>query len=82
MLSLERIFAKIKICEWGHTTKIPSSITYSSMVSRDPVRIALTLAGLNDLDILAYSIQNVYLLAKCREKIYTIAGPQFCHRQM
>ena len=58
-------------------TELPSSITYSSVVSRDSVRIALTIAALNDLSILACDIQNAYLSAPCREKIYCIAGPEF-----
>ena len=61
----------------GHTTDPPASITYSSVVSRDSVRIALTVAALNDLDILGCDIQNAYISAQCREKIYCIAGPEF-----
>ena len=37
----------------------------------------LSIAALNKLDILACDIQNAYLTAKCREKIYTIVGPEF-----
>ena len=58
-------------------TELPSSITYSSVVSRDSVRIVLTIAALNDLSILACDIQNAYLSAPCREKIYCVAGPEF-----
>ena len=58
-------------------TKSPTSITYSLVVSCDSVRIALTIAALNGLDILACDIQNVYLTAECIEKIWTIAGPEF-----
>ena len=53
----------------------PASIRYSSIVPRYSVRIALTIASLNDLDILACDIQNAYLTAVCREKIWTRAGP-------
>ena len=60
-----------------HTTTAPESITYSSVVSRYSVRITLTIAALNGLDILAYYIQNSYLTAKCRELIWTTAGPEF-----
>ena len=41
------------------------------------MRIALTIAALNDLKILACDIQNAFLTAKCREKIWTVAGPEF-----
>ena len=46
-------------------------------MSRDSVRIALTIAALNDLKIMACDIQNAYLTADCREKIWTRAGPEF-----
>ena len=61
----------------GHMTASPSSITYSSVVSRDSVRIALTIAALNGLSILGCDIQNAYLTAPCRKKIWTTAGPEF-----
>ena len=58
-------------------TEVPTNLTYSSVVSRDSVRIALTVAALNGVDILACDIQNAYLSAPCRERIWTIAGPEF-----
>ena len=53
----------------GHTTPPTSSITYSSVVSREIVRISFILASLNDLDIFACDIDNAYLNIKCREKL-------------
>ena len=74
----ENFRRKARLVAGGHTTDPPSStITYSSVVSRESVRIALTIAALNGLDILACDIQNAYLNAECREKIYTIAGDEF-----
>ena len=58
-------------------TEALSSITYSSVVYIDSVWIALTAAALNGFDLLACDIQNLYLTSKCREKIWTIAGPEF-----
>ena len=52
----------------GHTTDPPSSITYSSVVSRDSIRIEFTLAALNGVDIRAADIGNSYLNAKCQKK--------------
>jgi len=60
-----------------HTTETPASTTYSSVVSRDSVHIAFMFAALNDLDILAADVGNAYLNADCREKIWTIADPEF-----
>ena len=72
-----KLLSKAQLVAGGHVTELPSSITYSLVVSRDSVRIALTIAALNDLSILACDIQNAYLSAPCREKIYCIAGPEF-----
>ena len=62
-------------------TETPATLTYSSVVSRDSVRIALTLAALNDLQVMSCDIQNAYLTADCREKIWTYAGPEFGSEQ-
>ena len=68
---------KARMVAWGHTTETPAALTYASVVSRDPVLIALLIAALNNLKVLLYNIQNAYLTAECREKIWTIAGPEF-----
>jgi len=64
----------------GHMMESPSSLTYSSVVSRDSVRITLKIAALNGLGILSCDIQNAYFIAPCREKIWTVAGPDFGSR--
>ena len=63
----------------GHKTDTPSSVTYSTVVSRDSVRICLTIAVMNDLEILSGDIENVYLLVPCRERVWLRAGPEFGH---
>ena len=68
---------KARLVALGNRTKTPPTLTYSSVVSRDSVRIALTVAGLNELDILVCDIEGAYLTAKCREKVYIKAGPEF-----
>ena len=73
----ENFRRKAQMVAGGNTTEAPSSITYSSVVSRDSVRIALTIAALNILDVLACDIQDAYLTAHCREKIKTRTGPEF-----
>jgi hypothetical protein len=47
------------------------------VVSRDSVRIILTIAALNDLDILGADVQNAFLSAPCREKVWIRAGKEF-----
>jgi len=68
---------KARLVADGHKTKPPTSITYLSVVSRDSVRIALIIASLNSLHVSACDIVNAYLNAICREKLWTIAGPEF-----
>ena len=52
-------------------------MSYSSVVSRNLVRVTLTIAALNDLDVLACDIQNAYLTADCREQVWVVAGTEF-----
>ena len=54
----------------GHKTETPNSVTYSSVVLRDSVRIILMIAALNELDIEGADIENAYLTAPCREKFW------------
>ena len=61
----ENFRRKARLVGGGHQMVTPASITYLSVVSRDSVRIALTVAALNDLDILTCNIQNAYLTVKC-----------------
>ena len=61
----------------GHTTTAPAGMTYSSVVSGNSMRIALTIAALNDIEVMACDINNAYLTSKFQEKIWTIAGPEF-----
>lgn len=73
----ENFRRKARLVADGHKTDTPSSVTYSSVVSRDSVRICLLLAALNDLNVLSGDIENAYLTAPCREKCWTIVGKEF-----
>ena len=44
-------------------------ITYSSVISRDSVRLAFIIAALNGLDIMSCDLENAYLNATNHEKI-------------
>ena len=67
---------KARFVAGGHMTDTPSSITYSSVVSRESVKIAFLIAALNDLDIMSCDIGNAYLNAPCKEKIWFVAGKE------
>jgi hypothetical protein len=73
----ENFRRKARYVAGGHMTEPPASITYSSVVSRESVRIMLMIAALNDLTVMTADIQNAYLHAPCREKIWVRAGPEF-----
>ena len=59
---------KARMVAGGQMIEAPSLLTYSSVVSRDSVRIALKIADLNGLKVLACDIQNAFLTTKCIDK--------------
>jgi hypothetical protein len=73
-MTLER---KARWVKDGHKTPEPENSTYAGVVSRESVRIALTYAALNNLDVCACDIQNAYLQSPSSEKHYIICGPEF-----
>jgi len=73
-MTLER---KARWVKDGHRTPEPDNSTYAGVVSRESVRIALTYAALNSLDVCACDIQNAYLQSPSSEKHYIICGPEF-----
>ena len=68
---------KARYCADGHKTSTPSSITYSTVVARDSVRIILLTAALNDVQVMAADVNNAFLTASNKEKIWIRAGPEF-----
>ena len=61
----------------GHMTEVSSGTMKDfSVVSRESVRIALTLAALNDLEVKTADIENAYLTAPIVEKIWCMLGPE------
>jgi hypothetical protein len=58
----------------GHMTEVLSVMTCASVVSRESVRIALTIAALNNLQVKASNIMNAYLTSPCEENIWTVLG--------
>ena len=70
-VKMEDLRRKSRYVAQGCVTEPPSTITYASVVSRESVRIALTVAALNDLEVKAGDIQNAYLTAPNAEKTWT-----------
>ena len=52
-------------------------MSYSSVVSRDLVRIMLLIAALNDSDIEMCDIANAYLNVETRERVWLTAGSEW-----
>ena len=58
-------------------TSPPFSLTYASVITRNNVRLGFLIAALNNLDILAGDVQNAYLNAPTKEKVYFTAGNEW-----
>jgi hypothetical protein len=65
---------KARFVAGGHMTDTPAAMTYSSVVSRESVRLGFLIAALNGLDIMSCDLENAYLNAKCKEKIWFEGG--------
>ena len=65
---------KCRFIARGDQTETPAAMTYSSVVSRDSVRIAFPLAALNDVDVMTCDPMNAHLNTPCREKIWFEGG--------
>ena len=61
----------------GTKTQDLTSTNFAGVVLRDTVRIALTYAALNGLEVMSSDILNAYLQAPISEKYWTICGLEF-----
>jgi len=68
---------KARLVAGGHKTDPPAQLTYSSVVSRESVRIGFLIAAMYDLEPLAADVGNAYLNAPTKEKYYIVTGPEF-----
>jgi len=71
------LVCKARFVAGGHLTDPPVESVYSSVVTRESVRIMFLIAALNDLDIIGADVQNAYINAKTDKRVYTTAGPEF-----
>ena len=68
---------KTRLVAGGHRAPhVPAHTTYSTVASRESVRVLFLLAALNEVSIQTADIGNAYLNAPCREKVYVIVGPE------
>jgi len=61
----------------GHKTPDLTTSNFAGVVSRDSVRIALTYAALNGLQVYAADVRNAYIQAPTSERHYVACGPEF-----
>ena len=67
-VKMEEFRRKARLVAGGHMTETPKYMTYSSIVGREKVRIALTIAALNNLQVKAGGVMNAYVTAPCRKR--------------
>ena len=68
---------KARLVAGGHKNKkVPTFTTFSTVASRDSVRLIFLIAALNDLELLSADIGNAYLNAKCRERVHVRCGAE------
>ena len=77
-INMEDFCKKARYVAGVNATVAPTTLTYASVVSRESVRIAITLDALNYMEVKTSDIQNAYLTAPCSEKIWTTLGSSFC----
>ncbi len=68
-VKMEDFRQKAQLVAGGHMANVPPIVTYVSVVLRETVCIALTMAALNALKVLAADIMNTYITAPNKEKI-------------
>ena len=71
------LMRKARFVAGGHWTDPDPIVSYSSVDTRESVRIAFLIAALNELEVKSIDIGNAYLNAPAQEKVYTTAGPEF-----
>ena len=64
-VKMEDFRRKARLVSGGHMTDTLKCMIYSSVVGRETVRIALTIAALNDLQVKAGDAMNAYVTAPC-----------------
>ena len=58
-------------------THTPDTTMYYSLITRETVHIALTMAVSHDLEVKGVDVSNTYVMAPNHEKIWTVLEPEF-----
>jgi hypothetical protein len=73
-IKLDMLARKARFVAGRHKTDPPKDSMYSSAVLRDTVRLFFLIAVLNDVNILTCDVQNAYVNAKSKEKVWFESG--------
>ena len=68
---------KVRLVIGGHVVNSTGHEVYASTMKYVSARILMTIAAVNNLEVMTWDIGNAYLNAKTEEKFYTRAGPEF-----
>ena len=68
-IKMEDFRRKARMVAGGHMTDVPPAVTYASVVSRETIRLALTLTALNGLEVKVADVMNAYITAPNKEKV-------------
>jgi hypothetical protein len=80
-VKMEDFRQKARLVAGGHRNEAPATITYASVVSGETMRLALTIASLNDLEVKVGDVLNANISAQVKEKVWTVLGPEFGHNK-
>ena len=76
-IKIEDFCRKAHLVAGGHMTHTLDIIAYYSVVTRETVHIALTMAALCDLEVKAADTLNTHVTAPIQESICTALNPTF-----
>ena len=68
----ENFRCKARFVADGYNATTPSAVTYSSVASRDSVRLFLLVAALDDIDVQSAVVQNAFVTSPVIEKVWMV----------
>jgi hypothetical protein len=68
-VKMEDFRQKARLVAGGHQTKAPATITYASVVSCETMRLVLTIASMNDLEVKVGDVFNAYIIKPVNKKV-------------
>ncbi len=77
MVPSPKVDTRAQLVAGGHMVDVSPTVIYASVVLRETVCIAPTMAALNALKVMAAGIMNAYITAPNKEKIWMLLGPKF-----